>query len=132
MIGPLSLMMERTMTAGRRDRAPKRLRLSRVERESTTPVAMPAKRGQGQRFRTQFVELADELAEFVRRSEEWRDQPATEHPHVAEPFEEADGSLGTGESDFHADSCSSPIRFIGQPKQTCLERSHSREGVQPG
>src|SRR5438067_5909518 len=41
MIGPLSLIMENTMTAGRKDLAPNRIKLSRVCRDRTTPVAAP-------------------------------------------------------------------------------------------
>ena len=42
MIGPVSLIMEKIITAGSIDFAPKRIRLSRVCMESTTPVAAPA------------------------------------------------------------------------------------------
>src|SRR6266404_8143577 len=50
MIGPLSLMIEKITTAGRRDFAPKRIRLSRVERVRTTPVAAPAMATNGRDF----------------------------------------------------------------------------------
>ena len=42
MIGPVSLIREKTITAGNRDLAPNRLRLSRVCSDRTTPVAAPA------------------------------------------------------------------------------------------
>src|SRR5215467_1709130 len=50
MIGPLSLMIEKTTTAGRNDLAPKRMRLSRVESVITTPVAAPASATNGSDF----------------------------------------------------------------------------------
>ncbi len=42
MIGPISRMIERMITAGRNVLAPNRIRLSRVCRARTTPVAAPA------------------------------------------------------------------------------------------
>ena len=50
MIGPLSLTRENTITAGRKDLAPKRTRLSRVCNDITTPVAAPAKAINGSDF----------------------------------------------------------------------------------
>lgn len=47
MIGPLSLRIENTTTAGKNDFAPKRTRLSCVERVTTTPVAAPASATRG-------------------------------------------------------------------------------------
>ena len=43
MIGPVSRIRDMTMTAGSIDLAPKRIRLSRVSSDSTTPIADPAR-----------------------------------------------------------------------------------------
>jgi len=50
MIGPLFLTREKTITAGRKDFAPKRTRLSRVCNDMTTPVAAPANAIKGSDF----------------------------------------------------------------------------------
>src|ERR1700722_5820260 len=50
MTGPLSLMSEKTMTAGSMAFAPKRVKLSRVCKESTMPVAAPARATSGNDF----------------------------------------------------------------------------------
>src|SRR5271166_5151101 len=50
MIGPVSWITENTIAAGSSDLAPNRVRLYRASKESTTPVAAPAKATSGRDF----------------------------------------------------------------------------------
>src|SRR6266568_8383137 len=84
-IGPLSLMMENTMTAGRNAFAPKRIRLSRVCNERTTPVAAPASATSGSDF-DPIASLTQEFAEFIRRNQGGAEQTRTAKAQFAKPF----------------------------------------------
>src|SRR6266568_7993002 len=86
MIGPLSLMMENTMTAGRKDLAPNRIKLSRVCRDRTTPVAAPASATSGSDF-DPISSLTQEFAEFIGRNQGGAEQTRTEKAQFAKPFE---------------------------------------------
>src|SRR6266568_9485425 len=85
MIGPLSLIMENTMTAGRKDLSPNRIKLSRVCRDRTTPVAAPASATSGSDF-DPISSLTQEFAEFIRRNQGGAEQTRTEKAQFAKPF----------------------------------------------
>ncbi len=87
MIGPVSFISENMITAGNKDLAPNRTRLSRVCRDRTTPVAAPAKRHQRKRFGANRIQLTHELGALKRTRKDRFGHPPAKKTKVAHPFD---------------------------------------------